>query len=392
MTLAITSRVRMRQAVETTFGVIPVAGNNKSLRIIGESLKDNIVKTQSKEIRNDRQISDLILSDRQAAGGIQFELSYKEYDDFIEAALQGSWATNQINPTSPQTITATITLGTTVTASAGTPFLNIVAGQWLKFSGFSTPANNGYFQVASFTSSTVLVFAAATFTNEGPTSSVIVSGSRLTNGTTNRSFTLEKEFNDVAQFIAFRGMTVGKLALQFGAGQVVTGSIDFNGKDGQTPTAVTAMPGVTAASQTFDVMNCVSGIANILEGGVALVSTYAKSLSFEINNNLRDQDSVGNLGAIGVGSGQCMVTGKIDVYFADATYYNKFTSNTNTSLSLRTVDSSGNGYIWTFPKVRYSDATVVAGGINQDVMASLTWEAIMDATTGKTIIVDRVGA
>jgi len=382
----------MRQAVETTFGVIPVAGNNKSLRIIGESLKDNIVKTQSKEIRNDRQISDLILSDRQAAGGIQFELSYKEYDDFIEAALQGSWATNQINPTSPQTITATITLGTTVTASAGTPFLNIVAGQWLKFSGFSTPANNGYFQVASFTSSTVLVFAAATFTNEGPTSSVIVSGSRLTNGTTNRSFTLEKEFNDVAQFIAFRGMTVGKLALQFGAGQVVTGSIDFNGKDGQTPTAVTAMPGVTAASQTFDVMNCVSGIANILEGGVALVSTYAKSLSFEINNNLRDQDSVGNLGAIGVGSGQCMVTGKIDVYFADATYYNKFTSNTNTSLSLRTVDSSGNGYIWTFPKVRYSDATVVAGGINQDVMASLTWEAIMDATTGKTIIVDRVGA
>ncbi|MEP7118177.1 MAG: phage tail tube protein, partial [Acidobacteriota bacterium] len=57
----------------------------------GESLAFSLSKTESGEIRSDRQITDLIVTSASATGGVNFELSYKEFDDFIRAALQGSW-------------------------------------------------------------------------------------------------------------------------------------------------------------------------------------------------------------------------------------------------------------------------------------------------------------
>src|ERR1035437_9979160 len=91
MTLAVSNLAQMRYIVESAFGTIP-GGTCTNLRMTGESLAFAIKKDTSKEIRADRMKSDLIAVSASASGGINFELSYKEYDPFLQAALCGTFA------------------------------------------------------------------------------------------------------------------------------------------------------------------------------------------------------------------------------------------------------------------------------------------------------------
>lgn len=63
----------------------------KQLRYTGETLNFNIENTQSSEIRPDRVQADLVQTSASGAGDVNAELSYGSYDDFLEAALCGTW-------------------------------------------------------------------------------------------------------------------------------------------------------------------------------------------------------------------------------------------------------------------------------------------------------------
>jgi hypothetical protein len=186
-------------------------------------------------------------------------------------------------------------------------------------------------------------------------------------------------------------MTVDKMNLSFSSGSIVSGNFDFMGKD-SVRAGTTQLVGAPTTSATYDVMNAVSGVGNILENGAALANTFIKTASVALSNKLRGQTGIGTLGNVGIGVGALELKGAIEVYLADGTLYDKFVANTASSLSLRCLDASSNGYIFTWPKIKYSDAKVNAGGKDQDAMVSMPWEAIMDATTGVTMIVDRIGA
>jgi len=90
-TTASANRVALRYIPEVTFGITPSTGQHTALRLTGESLNYNINTDTSKEIRADRNIADLIQLGAETSGDVQFELSYGTYDDFIAAALGGSW-------------------------------------------------------------------------------------------------------------------------------------------------------------------------------------------------------------------------------------------------------------------------------------------------------------
>lgn len=462
MTFASGNLTQLRIKREATFGVTPT-GNGKKLRCTDTSnLAFSLTNETSKEIRSDRQVSAQVLTGASATGAVPFELSYREYDDLMEATLQGAWvggndvavasatiATNNTltavsggtpfagivagqkvkfagfataanndeftvltaTPTvltvsgtpwtneatvavtftsfGKTTLSVTTTLGTTLTAASGAPFVNVVAGQWIAISGMTTPANNGLKKVVSKTSNTVLVFAAATFANE----TVALTGlntSRLSNGITQRSFSIEREHADITQFFNFRGLTPSKMSLAFASGAIVTGSFDFMGKDG-VRAGTTVMGSAPAESHAYDIMNAVSGVGNLYEAGVPLTSTFIKSLSLDVDNALRAQDAIGTLGAVGIGSGTIAVSGNMEVYLADGTMYDKFVNNTASSVSWSAVDGSGNGYVFTLPNIKFNDAKVTGGSLNTDAMLSMPFVALMDATLLKTLIIDRVG-
>jgi len=82
MTFADTSRSQLFYLEETVWGITPAAALN-AVRFTGESLNFSIENTQSNEIRSDRQITDLIQTDAEPGGDINFELSYGAFDDLI---------------------------------------------------------------------------------------------------------------------------------------------------------------------------------------------------------------------------------------------------------------------------------------------------------------------
>lgn len=380
--MADTSRVQVYQVPEVTYGVTPAAAL-KETRFTGESLKFSIASTQSKEIRQDRQVSDLVQTGAEAQGGVNYELSYGAHDDMIAGAMMADWG-------------ATLTLtGTTISASSVDNSFNFsgnnspvfVVGQWLRSSGFATAANNGYFQVVSRTAGKIVV-SGSLLTTEAAAASVTVKGCMIRNGTTKKSFTLEKKFSDLAKYFAYTGMMISNMNLSVAANEIVTGDFQFMGKS-HTSSGATVGTGAPTAAAANTVLNAVSNVAAFFEGGSVQAGLYVKAMKYSLNNNLRGKPAIGVLGNVDVGLGDILVTGQMSAYFENDTMYQKFLTNAASSTATRFVDAEGNALIITMPKIKYSEGSVVAGGSNQDVMVDLTYQAMRDPTTGCTIQIDR---
>jgi Phage tail tube protein len=400
MTIATTSRAQLRRIPEVTFGTTPVTGNGWNLRVTGESFNFDVKKEMSKELRADRQIGYAVPVSAGASGGFTFHLNYGEYDPEIESVLQGTWAVYGTNGVGT-TFTADFTT-TTITASVAPTGLNafttLQKGQWFRLLAPSHANNGLVFRVSPTTAptSTIITLDAATPATAGTAIALCaVQTSRVSNGTVQTSFSYEKEFPDVAQVFVFRGMTPGKLSLNFASAALTDGSIEFMGKNSVRGTA-TFMPGTAVASRTYEIMNGASGVGQLYEAGVALTTTFIKSLALTVDNVQRSQEAIGTLGYVGIGSGTVQVKATMEVYFSDGSLYDKFIANTYTSLTVGSMDTSGNGYVLSLPRVNIMSGKIVAGSKDTDLMASFEVMALADdanATVAlrKTIFIDRFG-
>lgn len=400
MTIATTSRAQLRRIPEVTFGTTPVAGNGWNLRVTGESFNFDVKKEMSKELRADRQIGYAVPVSAGANGGFNFHLNYGEYDPELESCLQGAWTvfgTNGVGATFTADFTAT-TITASVATSGASIFTNLQKGQWFRLLAPSHANNGKIVRVSSSVAptTTVITLDAATPISTGTTvANCAVQASRLSNGVTQTSLSYEKEFPDVAQFFVFRGMTPGKLNLNFVSGALTDGSFEFMGKD--SVRGVTSfMPGTAVASRTFEIMNGATGVGQLFENNVALTTTFIKSLNLTVDNVQRSQEAIGTLGYIGIGSGTVQVKATMEVYFSDGSLYDKFVDNVYTSLTVGSVDPSGNGYVVSLPRLTITSAKIVAGSKDADLMASFEVMALADdanATVAlrKTIFIDRFG-
>lgn len=89
---ATSNRTALRYIEEVTFGTTPTTPALKEIRYTGESLNHTIQNVTSKEIRSDRMTADLIQTQSECGGDINAEMSYGSFDDFIKAALCGTWS------------------------------------------------------------------------------------------------------------------------------------------------------------------------------------------------------------------------------------------------------------------------------------------------------------
>jgi len=388
MALGVTNRVALRVKPEATWGTTPSTGSHYLLRITGETLKYAIQTVQSNEIRSDRMITDLIQTAAEANGDINFEFSYGEFDSILAAALQNTWTETGTNGATTGTATYVSSTGLTL---VGATLTNLVAGQWFRLVDGTTTANTGWHKAVTVPTATTLTVASGLTAATGNTG-VVVQAARVVNGTSQKSFSIERNNADLTQFQLFSGMQPSRLSLSLSPGQILTGSVSFLGKSSAALAGTSGMPGTSGASLTNSVYNSVSNVFNILEGGSALTNTYAKSLTINIDNSLRGQTAIGTLGNVGVASGTAVITGSLELYFADSTYLNKFINNTASSLSLRIgASTTGIGYVLTFPNIKYSDGANPTPGGNQDVTLSVPFQALRDSTTTYQMIVDRGG-
>jgi hypothetical protein len=398
MPLSTSNRMRLTYKPEATFGVPVTASSCYALRNTGESLDYAISTVVSNEIRSDRAITDLISTDADASGGFNFELNYGEYDWFLESLLQSTYTAFGVNgvgvaiPTSATFAASTLTAGSAT--SGASIFTSLALGQWVKIAGSSNPLQNIWAQVSTTIAptATVLTFEGSPFTGATGAggAAVTVSASRLTNGTLQRSATIERAFQDVTQFFTHRGQTVQSMSLDVSTGALITGSFEFIGKD-VVRAGTTGLNATIVPSGSTGILSATSSVANILEAGVPLTGTFVQALKMTYNNNLRGQKAIGTLGNADIGSGSIDIKLMLDVYFANGTLYDKFLNNTVSSFSFRLQDTAGNGYVITLPRTKINSAKVNAGAINTDLSASFEITGLFDPVSARMMIVDRGG-
>ena len=208
----------------------------------------------------------------------------------------------------------------------------------------------------------------------------------LKNGTTLKSFSIEKYFEGLNKYHTFKGLRVSSMSLDLGAGDMVTGSFAFLGKGIATGTS-SASTGTPTAANSNSIFNAVDNVTVLKEGG----STYSDkvmSLSLSVENNLRANQSVGSLEATRIGFGQFNVSGSMSVYFQNQGVFDKFVNGTDSSIEF-TLSDGTNSYNVLIPKVEYTAANVTAGGANSDVMAEVEFTAKYDATNDCTLKITR---
>ena len=399
MPLASSSSVTLYGIEESTFGVTPGTGNPFTLRVTGETLDYTISKESSKEINSSRTVASMIPTSANASGNISAEFSYRTFDQLLKSALQSAWVDYGTNGVSANlTVTAT---ATTLTASAATTgndaFTLLKKGQFFSIHG--SGLNAGKILRVSPTvapTSTVIALDAGTPAVVSAAETMAISSSRLTHGTTQTSFSLQRKNADIGVFTVYRGMTPSKFDISVASGQLTSFGMDFMGKSAQADT-VSLLPGVPTDPTAFEVHSGVFGVTTaVWMNGAPLTGTFVKSVALSYDNTLRSQEAIGTLGAVGIGSGTINATITASIYFADKTLFDKYVANTNTAFVFSSSDAAGNGYIFSAPNVNISSFKSNASAKDQDQMAEITFtlledRANIDATLRKLIFIDKFG-
>lgn len=142
---------------EAVYGVLPATPAFKNQRITGCNLKFTPETVESKELRSDRRVQDLIRVGKNVGGTLPLEVSWLSMDDLLEYALQSSWVRQPVrdnNGVADSVITdvsATTGIYTVAAAGPGTDFNagTFVVGQLVRATGFTNAANNGLYRASA---------------------------------------------------------------------------------------------------------------------------------------------------------------------------------------------------------------------------------------------------
>ena len=386
MSFATSNRTGLHYVAESVIGTTPATPALVELRYTGEGINFSVDTVVSDEIRSDRQITDLVPVSQTSSGNVDFELSFSEFDQFLEGALFSDFSSAQV------LLDAATTISTDVDGilDSANNLGGFVVGQWVKAQGFTDPLNNIVYRVVTASAGEITVSPAPN-SAEVAGAAVTLTGQMLRNGTTAKSFTIQKRFNDatVVEYNNFTGMHVNGLSLNFENGAILGGSMDFIGLSGALTS--TQFSGATnVGATTNDVMNSVSNLKNIEIDDVDAADCSIVSMTVDVANNLRTQNAIGSLASCGIGVGRFEVTGSISLFFQDEVEYNKYTANTAFKLSMRAEDSTGKAYVFTFPRVKYESMTLVSGGTDSDIMLEGSFRALRDSVSDSMMQIDRL--
>lgn len=265
----------------------------------------------------------------------------------------------------------------------------------VNFSGGSA-TKGGFFTVASVVSSTSFTTAEtlSSDTNAG-SNTVVIKGAHLRNpGSAStivkQSYTIETGFTDVAKYFTQRGMRPGSFSMNVAAGAIVTGDFGFSGRDTATGTATvlgTAPYSVLPTTAT-EVLNATANVGAVLKNGSAL-STAVKSITLKGESKLREQEAVGSKFPAGIAYGRFTLSGKIEAYFNDLSFYNNFLNHDTVSIAFTFEDRDHISYQFTIPAAKIKSDPIAPNKVDEDVMEEMEWEAQRDATLGTQFMIDR---
>ena len=212
------SSVQLRYRPEAVWGEDPAAVSPQNalreFRFTSESLNFQANTAVSDEIRSDRQVADIIRTSVEAGGEVATELSFGAFDDLWEGAFYSDWTaeldSNTVSPEASGFLVAGSPDGSVI--SLGSPSLGgeialldaLTVGAFIELTeSIQSPTNNGFTRVTANSGAGSITVSPAL-----PSIGVDtfrIRQSHLRNGTTLKSFLLEKEFSDKSEFFSFSG-------------------------------------------------------------------------------------------------------------------------------------------------------------------------------------------
>ena len=385
MTIANGSQHSMSYIVESTYGTTPATPALTELRHSSTTLGLSKSALESQELRDDRQIKDYRHGVKSVGGDIGIEMSYGSHDDLLEAVLCGTWAA-QVDSTA---ITADAASGTFTRPSGS--FLTDGFAQYdiVTSSGYVASGNNGRFLV---TNAAALVLTVTPI--EGQTMSVEVGGgdeqfiaeANLRTGVTRRSFTIERKFADITQYLRFTGSSFNAMSMDVAPDAIVTATLGVIGKGQVTDTSIISGATYPAGTTTvpFD-----SFTGEIRDNGTAIA--VVTSININIDNGMNPLFVVGSAETLEPSIARSRLTGSMEVYFEDTTILDKFIDETETTIQFTLTDPSGNDYIFYLPRVKYNSGQPDVTG-EDPVMLTVDFVGILDSASNTNIVIERVPA
>lgn len=276
-------------------------------------------------------------------------------------------------------------------------------GQWINIGGattgqkFATAADNGWARITAISATKLtldnLPVGWTTDTGTGKTIRVWF-GDTLVNGVTQRSSTIERGFmsQGVPTYIAQTGMTVGQASFEFATKDIAKYSFTFSGMTGTQGTV--SLDDLPDTESTNAIMAAAVNVGRIAENGSPVSGpNWIRSLTLNVNNNLRMIDAIrsdGVVGAVDIGEGSFDVSASLSTYFGSNAQLSKFFSGAATNINLRIAKGS-QAIVFGLPRVTFSDGdTPSAGAKNTDVLLALTANASKDTLTGAHLMIDRL--
>ena len=386
MPFATSDQLQFASVAEVTFGTTPASPAFAMRRIESESMNIAQDFLDSNEINPNRMTTDMIPVAVNPAGSVDTSLSFEGHEDWIEGLFASTWGT------------ATSEVGVSITAASvantltgtGSEFADVVVGQVIQITGFSNAANNGYHKITAKASDDE-VTSDKTLVNE--TTSVNIYGQMMRNGALQKGFTMQKYLSDATTpfYINFEGAMLDTMESRFETGATVAATYGMRALRGVVTD--TQYSGATVAPLDFtnSILSAKSGTTNIRLNNQAIVAP-AQSISFRINNAIREQDGLtgpGNLEYIGLALGTLEVTGTLNTYCENKTVYDHYLNNDELSFSFVLETPGLEGYAFTFHRMKLGATNLAAGGKNSDMVVESEFSSIADSTTTSQVQIDK---
>tara|TARA_R110000868_G_scaffold192553_2_gene437121 strand:+ start:1027 stop:2187 length:1161 start_codon:yes stop_codon:yes gene_type:complete len=383
MSIADGSQHRLSYEFETVYGTTKTSPTLKPFRHTGTSLGLEKSEIRSQELSTGRQFEFVRHGNKSVGNDVNFELSYGSQDDWMEAALCGTWTTKvttgelKINPSSGA---LTRVVGSFITDG-------FAVGDVVTSLGQASAGNNGRFVVTAVTAlalSVTPIEGQSMSSATGSTLEEVVVESTVMNGVTRRFATFERYFADQGTYVFMTGLNASSLSLSIAPDAVVTGSLSLVGKD-ILPAATSAKAGSTyPAATTTEPFDSFTG--SIREDG-ALIAAI-QSIDFNCDNSMDRRFVVFDDTSLLPSIRKFNLSGTVSAYFDSITLYNKFISETSSSLQFELIDNDGNAYWVYMPNIKYMSGNPDVSD-DGSVTISMAFAAVKDTATGKTLIIQR---
>lgn len=209
-------------------------------------------------------------------------------------------------------------------------------------------------------------------------------------GTTDTSYSVEKEFADVAgAFYQYTGQRVGQFDLNVATEDFVTATFTFMGASENDSATSAVGTGTSAPPTTTPVMSSPQ-ITGVKVDGVAS-NMCISTLSLSLNNNLRSIKCIGKIANSDTKKGTADVSVTFSAYFdaASQVEYKKVNAQTPLSFEFTVTDGLGGEYTFLLPKAKASAPAPQSSGKDQDTMVDITLNGFYDVTEDTSLKITR---